>query len=363
MSKKYELIYNQLRSDILSGVYQDGERLQSEPQMMVHHDVSRQTIRRVLSMLEQEGLIRKSHGRGSYVQYKEKKVSTKEIAVLFFDIDVSIFPILMQRIDEILYRNGYTASFYSTGGDPIKERAILQKLISTPVDGIIMHVGVPNPICINLDLVNELLAIGTKILFFDSWYANVEFSDFPVISAENYAGPYKITEHLIKTSHKRIGGFFLDSSLNMISRFSGICNALVRNGCEFSPENFFKIEHIAPLANVKAAISIDVLQSLDAFICPSGPLLAPVAELLQLHGKGKLRTIVVFDEVHLPQIEGIEYIVLKYVSTEAADLCAKSIMALADGQSVTSIQIPWELSATSTAKLLPTAYFAKPNMD
>ena len=129
MSKKYQEIYNKLRGDIQSHVFQDGEKLPSETQMMETYDVSRQTVRRVLSLLEADGLIRKSRGSGSFVQYAQPVLNTKKIAVLFYDLDISTFPAVICKIDEILYSHGYTAAFYPTAGNTTKERAVLQPLL------------------------------------------------------------------------------------------------------------------------------------------------------------------------------------------------------------------------------------------
>ncbi|MGB1156617.1 MAG: GntR family transcriptional regulator [Alphaproteobacteria bacterium] len=57
---------NRIRSDIIMGVYGEGERL-SEAQLCDTHQVSRTPIRLALRMLEREGLIRRSEGRGYFV--------------------------------------------------------------------------------------------------------------------------------------------------------------------------------------------------------------------------------------------------------------------------------------------------------
>ena len=55
-----------IRNDIVLGAYSEGERL-SEAQLCETHSVSRTPIRLALRMLEREGLIRRSEGRGYFV--------------------------------------------------------------------------------------------------------------------------------------------------------------------------------------------------------------------------------------------------------------------------------------------------------
>lgn len=69
----------QIRNDIILGAYGEKERL-SEARLCDKHNVSRTPVRLALRMLEHEGLIRRSEGRGYYV--KAPKVSDILQAVL-----------------------------------------------------------------------------------------------------------------------------------------------------------------------------------------------------------------------------------------------------------------------------------------
>jgi GntR family transcriptional regulator len=56
-----------LAEEIASGRWAPGDRMASEPDLCGHFDVSRTTVRQALGELENEGLIRKEKGRGTYV--------------------------------------------------------------------------------------------------------------------------------------------------------------------------------------------------------------------------------------------------------------------------------------------------------
>ncbi len=64
-------LYHQLkqivRSEIDRGVYKPGDRLPSEPEWIQLYGVSRITVRQALTELENEGVVVRRHGKGTYV--------------------------------------------------------------------------------------------------------------------------------------------------------------------------------------------------------------------------------------------------------------------------------------------------------
>lgn len=58
---------SRIRSDIIQGTYEEGERL-SEARLCETHSVSRTPVRLALRLLEREGVVRRGEGRGYMVQ-------------------------------------------------------------------------------------------------------------------------------------------------------------------------------------------------------------------------------------------------------------------------------------------------------
>ncbi|EIL8447414.1 trehalose operon repressor [Clostridium perfringens] len=67
MSSKYLKIYNDIVGKIDSGIFEANTKLPSESQLMDEYNVSRDTVRKSLNLLEQNGYIEKSKGKGSFV--------------------------------------------------------------------------------------------------------------------------------------------------------------------------------------------------------------------------------------------------------------------------------------------------------
>lgn len=67
MSSKYLKIYNNIVEKIDNGIFETNKKLPSEAQLMEEYKVSRDTVRKSLNLLERNGYIEKSKGKGSFV--------------------------------------------------------------------------------------------------------------------------------------------------------------------------------------------------------------------------------------------------------------------------------------------------------
>ena len=100
---KYHTLKELLKNDILSGVYQPGDKMPSENQLVQEYDLSRHTVRKALSILEEEGYIIAVHGKGTFCTERAlHKRNQKNIAVVTTYISDYIFPRLIQGINSAL---------------------------------------------------------------------------------------------------------------------------------------------------------------------------------------------------------------------------------------------------------------------
>lgn len=72
MKNKYVEIYNKIVKDIRKGEYSSGDTLLSEHELSRHFHTSRETIRKALNLLSQNGYIQKVRGKGSVVLDRDK---------------------------------------------------------------------------------------------------------------------------------------------------------------------------------------------------------------------------------------------------------------------------------------------------
>lgn len=69
--KKYQQLFKQIQKTIQNETYAVGDFLPSEHDLMNQYQVSRDTVRKALSLLQEEGLIKKIRGQGSQVVKEE----------------------------------------------------------------------------------------------------------------------------------------------------------------------------------------------------------------------------------------------------------------------------------------------------
>lgn len=69
--KKYQQLFKQIQETIQNETYAVGDFLPSEHDLMEQYQVSRDTVRKALSLLQEEGLIKKIRGQGSQVVKEE----------------------------------------------------------------------------------------------------------------------------------------------------------------------------------------------------------------------------------------------------------------------------------------------------
>lgn len=83
VSIKYKLIYEELKHAIESGQFIAGSFLPTEVQLMENYNVSRTTIRKAMTLLQAEGLVRVCQGRGSEVVEGKEKIPNTENYILY----------------------------------------------------------------------------------------------------------------------------------------------------------------------------------------------------------------------------------------------------------------------------------------
>lgn len=215
-----------IREEMESGRLMPGQKMYSENELKDMFGMSRQTVRHAISILEQEGIIYKIQGSGTYINDTrlanlEKKT---RIAVVTTYVDSYIFPSTIQGIENVLFEKGYSVQIAFTNNQNSREKTILEDIISrNEVAGIIMETtksGIPNP---NLPLFRELGKKKMPILFINSYYPLL---DIPHVSMNDKMAGRKITKYLIDRGHRKIGGIFKLDDGQGHQRYAGYLRAM-----------------------------------------------------------------------------------------------------------------------------------------
>lgn len=203
-----------------------GQKLYSENTLKEMFAVSRQTVRHAIGILENEGVVRRVRGSGTYINdnRQDNLIKRRRVSVVTTYVDSYIFPRTIQGIENVLLEAGYTVQIAFTNNRHEREKTILEDIISRDeVSGLIVEPtksGIPNP---NLRLYQEIRKRRIPVVFINSYYPQLKI---PHVSINDHMAGWKITKYLISMGHKKIGGIFkLDDGQGQ-ARFSGYMDAM-----------------------------------------------------------------------------------------------------------------------------------------
>lgn len=233
----YTQLLDQLRAQIMSGQYPSGSKLPSESELIEAYGVSRGPIRQAMGILENEGLIERVKGSGTYVRQPREKVLNSNGA------DRHIGLVLSQQGDQLNMEiligaeqgaksRGYRVSFSYSEEDPEQQRRDIQRMNDDGIRGLIVF---PVGEDAEFEGIARIVKGGEMpIVLVDRYFPTLD-TDFVV--ADNYTGGYRATEHLLILGHRRIAFVYThSSSLNITSlnqRWMGYRAALENYGLPY----------------------------------------------------------------------------------------------------------------------------------
>jgi len=307
---KHRDLSRQLRADIAAGRYRPGERLPSEPQFARQSGVSRPTVARALLDLQQEGLIERRPGSGTYVRSTAPALalaSTRQLGLLIPGLDTTeIFQLICGELasqarfhDYTLLWGGSTHPRRDTDASVEHAEELCRQFIERKVSGVFFA---PYELMPGKEPANRRLAVslregGIPVVLLDRDFLPFPHrSDFNLVGIDNLAGGYLLAEHLIKLGCRRLHFVVRPHSAPTVDeRLAGVREALAHHGLAFEPGWI----HIGDPAALKFVRQIAAGKQADALICANDETAALVMRSLETLGIRVPRDIGVvgFDDV------------------------------------------------------------------
>lgn len=284
---KYFVLMEELKGDIVSGRLKPGDKLPSENELSASRRVSRHTVRKALSILEQEGFIEAEHGRGTFVSKKAgSRKGSGNIAVITTYLSDYIFPRVIQGIDSVLTANGYSIILKNTGNSRVKESRCLEEILEKDVEGLIVEPSKSEILCANKALYEKLDFYQVPYVFIQGYYAQMK--DKPHILMDDCMGGYLVTNYLIGLGHRRILGIFKADDSQGKERHKGYVKALSEAGYAYDPDMviWFHTEDRAVKPAKVLELMLDNGVLIDGIVCYNDQIALEVIKALQ---KKKLR--------------------------------------------------------------------------
>lgn len=265
---KYHALKEILKNDILAGIYQPGDKMPSENHLVQEFGLSRHTVRKALSILEEEGYIVAIHGKGTFcTQRAIHKKESRNIAVVTTYISDYIFPRLIQGINKVLSKNGYSIIFKTTENSRRGETACLEDVLNKDIDGLIIEPSKSEIVCRHPKLYQTLDKYDIPYIFIHGVYE--EMKDKPHILMDDCKGGYLLTQYLIQMGHQHIAGVFKADDHQGRERHKGYVKALQEAGFSYDPDMvvWFHTEDRQTKPVTSIVKMVQEQREMDAVVC------------------------------------------------------------------------------------------------
>ena len=227
----YKTIYENIKARILTGELAENSRLPTEAELMTQYGVSRITAKRALDELQNDGLIRRQRGSGSYVNAPQTggdDRSRRRIGLLLpspaWDT-ISHMGILQGATDYALRHNGRLVLFHSNRSEQAEQQLLMQAW-TDGCDGVLYY---PGPVETGRDILLRMAAYRYPVVMLDKTMDGVPVS---TVVSDNAGGARALGDHLLGRGCRHI--LYLSSGPDLGAtigdRYLGLCRAVAAAG-------------------------------------------------------------------------------------------------------------------------------------
>lgn len=282
---KYYILMDRLKQDMLAGKIRPGDKIASENELAGQYQVSRHTVRKALSILEHEGLLEAIHGRGTYCVERTRGGigSSHNIAVVTTYISDYIFPRVIQGIDHVLTREGYSIILKNTGNSQKNEAKALEDIMTKSIDGLIIEPSKSEIYCKHMNQYEALDLMRLPYVFLQGTYPQMK--NKPNVVMDDVEGTYLLTKYLIELGHKHIVGIFKIDDSQGTARHKGYIKALNEAGMYYNPDNVI-LFHTEDRTKKPAAMVRQFIESgmeMDSIVCYNDQTALEVIKALEAY--------------------------------------------------------------------------------
>ncbi len=279
---KYEMVMQYLKQYIREQPPASSDKLPTEMQLVQTLDVSRITVQRALHELQQQGLIRRVQGGGTYINRKDPAEASaqKTFVPIVLNNDSELFGSMkyVQGADTYLAENGCYLTVNNSHQNADEERALILRLIE---DGFRCIIVSPYSAAENNCFYFHLMQQGIRFVFLDRIPEQL-VTNF--VACDNVHGGYLAAKHVIEQGATRVA--FLSASLietaqSLIQRKNGYLFAMQEKGLSIDPD---LIGFAQPDKSVAALIDrmLALPEKLDAIVCANDITALEVLQHLQV---------------------------------------------------------------------------------
>lgn len=240
LDRKTEMVYLWVRAYIEEHKFSNDTKIPSENAISRRMAVSRETVRRALERLTEEGLLRRVRGSGTYID-KEAALSWElrgsegrtKIGLILQGQDGNANSSLIEGIRSILPTDQVDLRTFLTDNKFANERHCLQSVVDQGFQGFIVDgvkASLLNP---NLDCYQKIYQKRIPVIFYNNYYRNLKC---PRVVVNDLRCAEELIGLLIREGHRYIAGIFVSDNYQSIEKFQGMAATLQKNGVEYQDD-------------------------------------------------------------------------------------------------------------------------------
>ena len=328
---KHMVLYDWIKERIENGTFENGEKLTSENTLCEKFDISRQTVRHAIGRLEQEGLVERQRGSGTYVKNISPSPGEKTmtIGVISTYLDDYIFPSIINGIEGVLTEEGYSISLGLTRNKVENERKLLQSFLEKGIDGLIVEgtkSALPNP---NLEIYKAFYKRGIPVIFINGYYAEL-CPNYVVV--DDVLGGKLATDYLIDCGHKRLTGIFKYDDMQGHKRYQGFQESIYHRGIVICEEDlmWFATNDSKIFDEGYQAEILKKLKKVTGVVCYNDEIAVKLIKLLESHSINVPEDISVisFDDSNLATMSSVGLTTVAHPGRTLGKMAAKELLKI-----------------------------------
>lgn len=193
----HEQLVSELRHAIITGQLKPHSRVPGELELVKQLGISRATVQRAWQTAQEEGLIYRITGKGTFVADRSQMLDTRKVGFLFPEYRGSVNGHLLNGAERVLRGMGYSVLYAHTDRQIEEENRIMQEMAGQGVCGFLIWPAKGGG--------------GGRILTDVRFNLPVVLLDRPIpglalpcVTSNNHAGGLQAMRHLLDLGHRRI---------------------------------------------------------------------------------------------------------------------------------------------------------------
>jgi|GEM_PF-6076337 len=240
---KYIQLKKELMEKIQRGEYLQGEFIPSEAELCRLYGMSRFPVRQALDELAEEGLLKRTRGKGTVVLMKTDAGQRRDIKILgiiMTNLNGGLCGSILSGFEKEAAQRGYLVICACSNNHPDKELQCIKKIKETGANQIALF---PSDRSLLRDEIQQIRETGVRLVLIDR---DAGIADADYTGSDNKGGAYSAVRHMAVSGYKNV--VFVSQGEN-VSSINERMEGYMKGVAEF---NLTALKHISLEGDLKS---------------------------------------------------------------------------------------------------------------